>query len=440
MGGRSADENNVAPLVDLFRHAAADVPGVFAFPSQSSLFERGLSSGNSIDLEILGSDMGGVKQAAGALRGTILQKLGAFPRPEPSNYDLGAPELRIRLDEGRAADLGLNVRDLGFVVRSMVDGAVVSDFRDQDGATIDIKLRPVLEGRRYTEQLTDIPLFTPAGRYVPLSSVASIDEGTAATEIRHIEEKRSVKLIVSPPAGIELSTMMARLQEEVIDPLRASGAIPASVMTRLSGTADKLVSTRQALQWNLLLAIVITYLLLSALFENFLYPIVILFSVPLAAVGGILGLRIAHEVTGHQMDLLTMLGFVILIGTVVNNAILIVHQGLNYIRNEGMANRDAIRESVRTRIRPIFMSTATSVLGMTPLVLFPGAGSELYRGLGSVVIGGLIASTLFTLLVVPTLFGLVLSVVGERERRRGGEDDGLAVGTPLAVASGGGAK
>jgi HAE1 family hydrophobic/amphiphilic exporter-1 len=148
---------------------------------------------------------------------------------------------------------------------------------------------------------------------------------------------------------------------------------------------------------------------MSALFESFIFPIVILFSVPLAAVGGILGLRIIHELTGHQMDLLTMLGFVILVGTVVNNAILIVHQALNYMRDEGREPKRAIRESVRTRVRPIFMSTATSVLGMTPLVLFPGAGSELYRGLGSVVIGGLIASTIFTLFVVPTLFSLVLS-------------------------------
>lgn len=412
MGGRSVDEENVAPLVELFRHAAADVPGVFAFPVQSSLFERGLTSGNSIDLEISGSDMDLVKATTGALTGSILENLGTFPRPDPSNYNLGAPEIRLKLDEAAAADLDLNVRDLGFIVRCMIDGAVVSDFR-YEGATIDIKLRPVLEGRRYTEQLSGIPLFTPAGRYVPLSAVADLEEGTAPTEIRHIEERRAVKLIVSPPDGEELSKTMRRLQEEVIAPLRAAGAIPPSVMTRMSGTADKLVATRDALLWNFVLAIVITYLLLSALFESFLYPIVILFSVPLAAVGGILGLRIAHELTGHQMDLLTMLGFVILVGTVVNNAILIVHQGLRNMREGGMVSREAIRQSVRTRVRPIFMSTSTSILGMIPLVLFPGAGSELYRGLGSVVIGGLAASTVFTLLVVPTLFSLVIAA---RER------------------------
>jgi len=415
MGGRSEDPNNVKPLVELFRHAVADVPGVMAFPAQRSLFERGLTSGNTIDLEITGSDIDAVRAAAGALTGKIMQAIGTFPRPEPSNYALGAPEIRVRLDESRAAELDLNVQDVGFVVRCMIDGAVVSDYRDR-GITIDLKLKPVLYGKRYTEQLSDIPLYSPAGHYVPLSAVATLEHTNAPTEIWHIEEKRAVKLMVTPPQGEELSTTMERLEAEVIEPLREQGALPPSVATSLSGTADKLVATRDALKWNLLLAVVITYLLLSALFESFLYPVVILFSVPLAAVGGILGLRIVHELTGHQMDLLTMLGFVILIGTVVNNAILIVHQALQNIRIGGMESRQAIRDSVRTRVRPIFMSTSTSVLGMLPLVLFPGAGSELYRGLGSVVIGGLVASTLFTLLVVPTLFGLVLAI---RERLAG---------------------
>ena len=114
---------------------------------------------------------------------------------------------------------------------------------------------------------------------------------------------------------------------------------------------------------------------------------------------------------GYQpLDVLTMLGFVILIGVVVNNAILIVHQALNFMRDSRMDSRKAIRESVRTRIRPIFMSAFTSVMGMLPLVLFPGAGSELYRGLGSVIVGGLIVSTLFTLLLVPSLFSIVIGV------------------------------
>ena len=176
----------------------------------------------------------------------------------------------------------------------------------------------------------------------------------------------------------------------------------------LSGTADKLRLAWSALKWNLLMALAITYLLMAALFESWLYPFVIIFSVPLGAVGGIVGLTVLNLFVYQSLDVLTMLGFVILIGTVVNNAILIVHQSLNHMRLEGLTPREAIPLSIRTRVRPIFITTLTTVLGLLPLVAFPGAGSELYRGLGSVVLGGLLVSTVFTLFLVPTVFILML--------------------------------
>lgn len=170
-------------------------------------------------------------------------------------------------------------------------------------------------------------------------------------------------------------------------------------------------------------ALVVTYLLMAALFESFLYPFVIMFTAPLAMVGGFAGLKIVHEwtkanplVATQKLDVLTMLGFVILLGVVVNNAILLVHQSLHFMqggvdgRDEPLPHRQAIAAAVRTRVRPIFMSTLTSVGGMTPLVLFPGAGSELYRGLGSVVVGGLLVSTVFTLLLTPMLLSLVIEM------------------------------
>ncbi len=192
------------------------------------------------------------------------------------------------------------------------------------------------------------------------------------------------------------------------------------------GTNPQLVTAR------FIWALVVTYLLMCALFESFVYPFVVMFSVPLAVVGGFAGLSIVHKQTladpliGVQnLDVLTMLGFVILVGIVVNNAILIVHQSLNYLRgfdkdDEGnpikLGMHDAVIESVRTRIRPVFMSTLTSVGGMLPLVLFPGAGSELYRGLGSVVVGGLMVSTVFTLMLVPLTLSLVLEMTAGMAR------------------------
>ena len=188
----------------------------------------------------------------------------------------------------------------------------------------------------------------------------------------------------------------------------------------LFGSQPQLATAR--LVW----ALVVTYLLMCALFESFLYPLVIMFTVPLAIVGGFAGLSIVHRITmsnpvraPQQLDVLTMLGFIILIGVVVNNAILIVHQTLNFMRGwssedgareRAMEPMDAIAAAVRSRIRPIFMSALTSVGGMLPLVLFPGAGSELYRGLGSVVIGGLLVATVFTLVMAPLLLSMVMQM------------------------------
>jgi hydrophobic/amphiphilic exporter-1 (mainly G- bacteria), HAE1 family len=185
---------------------------------------------------------------------------------------------------------------------------------------------------------------------------------------------------------------------------------------KLSGTDDKLVQTWNSLSLNFLLALLITYLLMAALFESWLYPLVIILSVPLGAVGGIVGLRLLslylNLIGGRPqaLDVLTMLGFVILVGTVVNNAILLVHQSLNLMRNENLDSVPAILASIRTRIRPIFMTTLTTVFGLAPLVFFPGAGSELYRGIGSVLLGGLIVSTVFTLVLIPSLFSLVIDL------------------------------
>jgi HAE1 family hydrophobic/amphiphilic exporter-1 len=188
----------------------------------------------------------------------------------------------------------------------------------------------------------------------------------------------------------------------------------------MSGAADKLTETRKALQWNFILAAFIAYLLMAALFGNFIYPLVIMFTVPLAAAGGFIGLKLVNLfIAPSPFDILTMLGFIILIGVVVNNAILIVHQALNNIRYHGMTYREAVLESTKTRLRPIYMSASTSIFGMLPLVVAPGPGSELYRGLGSVILGGLAISTIFTIFVIPSLLMFFIRM----ERLKGANDE-----------------
>jgi HAE1 family hydrophobic/amphiphilic exporter-1 len=251
---------------------------------------------------------------------------------------------------------------------------------------------------------------TSSGTIVPASSLADIQVTSGPTEIRHLERARTVTLEIRPPENVPLEVALDTLQAGVIDKLRADG-LPPGIRLTLSGTADKLTQTWNAMVLELIIAIVIVYLVMAVLFESFVYPLIIMLSVPLATAGGIGGLLLINLYTFQPLDMLTLLGFVILIGIVVNNAILLVHQTLFHIRTDGMEAQDAILEATRNRIRPIFMSTLTSVFGMLPLVLFPGAGSELYRGLGSVVVGGLSLSAVLTLAIIPPLLALVTGVL-----------------------------
>jgi HAE1 family hydrophobic/amphiphilic exporter-1 len=196
---------------------------------------------------------------------------------------------------------------------------------------------------------------------------------------------------------------MERIEGRVIKVLRDQGILEG-IDVGMSGFADKLTEARKVLQWNFVLAGFITFLMMAALFENFIYPLIIMFTVPLGAAGGFIGLKLVNLFIANQpFDILTMLGFVISVGVVVDNATLIVYQALNNIRDYGMDYREAVLDATRTRLRPISMTTSTTVFGMLPLVLAPGPGSELYRGLGSVVLGGIIFSTFFTIFMIPAL-------------------------------------
>jgi HAE1 family hydrophobic/amphiphilic exporter-1 len=321
-------------------------------------------------------------------------------------------------DRVRASDVGVTNEGLGFMVNALVDGAKVSDYQIA-GDEIDLVLRGEDKYSNRTHQIEDLMVNTDSGKMINVGSVADVVVTTGPEQINHYERQRTIAIQVIPPEKMPLESAIETINSEILGPLRSSGELGGSYSAILTGTADDLTVTRKALQWNFLLAAVIAYLLMSSLFESFLYPFVIMFSVPLASFGGFLGLLLLNIFTYQPLDILTMLGFIILIGIVVNNAILIVYQALNHIRDEGYETSDAIVESVKTRIRPIFMSTMTSVFGMLPLVISPGSGSEFYRGLGSVVVGGLTVSTIFTLFLVPSVFSIVMDVKENLSKRFG---------------------
>ncbi len=419
LGAVSADPERVAELKPVLSEPVFREPGTFGFITQPSIFGRGIGGGRKVDLDVSGNDLetviGVANQAFGRIVGLFPREEGHEWRPVPG-LELGAPEVRVNPDRVRLNDSGITARDLALTIDSFNDGLRVTQ-ATVDGKLTDLVLKGVGGAVNATQGIADLPIVTPDGQVIPVDSVADVVLTAGPTQIQHRERFRTITLEVRPNATMPLESAIEVIQNEVIAPLEAAG-LPPGTRLNISGTADKLDQTRDAMALNLILAVVIVFLVMAVLFESFIYPLIIMLSVPIAAAGGIAGLAVLNIYTYQALDMLTMLGFVILVGIVVNNAILLVHQTLHLIREKGMEPKEAIPQATRNRIRPIFMSTLTSVFGMLPLVLFPGAGSELYRGLGSVVVGGLALSALITLLIVPPMMSLLVAPLEARRNRR----------------------
>ncbi len=417
MGASANDSLRLREILPPLQEGVGKIPGAIGFVSQYSLFQGDAVAGRVIDVEITGPDLEVLIQHGGRVFGEVMQKMpGAQARPIPG-LDLGNPEVQLITNRRRAADLRISNRELGAAVNALVDGAKVSEYQFE-GRKIDLTLRGEDRYAGQTHGIEMIPIATPDGQLVTLGSVAEVKMTNGPVQIDHRERERSITIQVQPPEEMPLEAAMDLIRDQIVAPMESQGALGSLYRVTLSGSADKLTQTFAAFKWNFVLAVVITYLLMAALFESFLHPLVIMFSVPLGAVGGFAGLWLMNQLVAYQaLDVLTMLGFIILVGTVVNNATLIVHQSLIHIREEGMEPRAAIREAVENRMRPMFMTTGTNVFGTLPLVLVPGAGSELYRGLGAVFIGGLLCSTVFTLFLIPALFSLTLDARAAVVRR-----------------------
>ncbi len=412
MGLRARDELRARELVPVANRAIGSIPGTYGFASQTSIFGRGVEGTRSVQIDVSGPDLNQILALATPIFFQISEVVpGAGAQPDPG-LDLGSPEVRVYPDPVRATQLGLSASEIGLSVNALVDGAIVSEFY-QNGREIDLLIRGSDDRAQHTQDVAMLPLSTSDGRLISIADVADVRQTQGPVQINHVERQRTVSLIVSLPDEVPLELAVASLDEQIIQPMRDQGQIGGLYDVTLSGTADDLTKLRAVLANNLILAVLLTYLLLAALFQSFIYPLVIMVTVPLATFGGVLGLNVIRLFNPtQQLDVLTMLGFVILIGTVINNAILIVYQALNYMR-EGKEMREAVKEAVQVRVRPIMMSTGTSTLGMLPLIVMPGAGSELYRGLGSVVVGGLALSTIVTLVLTPLVFSFILDAVSK---------------------------
>ncbi|MBI2373948.1 MAG: efflux RND transporter permease subunit [Deltaproteobacteria bacterium] len=405
MGAGVVDQARVQELANHIRSVLGRIPGVIGFANPAGLFGRNVGGGRAIDIELAGPDLGAIAGVGGRMMGAIMKELpGAQARPIPA-LDSGAPELHVVPRREELAALGLSSPELGLIVDTLVDGALIGEMGMNGEPKVDVVLR-ANQGLLRVVDIGAAPVGGPSGKIVPLEAVAQLRQAMGPTVIQRIERRRAITIQVTPPEKLPLETAMAQLSQ-LVSGMRERGEIPDTIDTRLAGTAGRLADAKPRFINVLLLASLICFLLMASLYEDFLAPTAVITVLPLAAAGGLFFLHLVNQYLAPQpLDLMTAIGFVILVGTAVNNAILVVNGAVERLRaGQGLA--DALADSVEGRLRPIAMTTVTTLVGLGPLVVSPGAGSELYRGVGAIVLGGLAFSTMLTVFVVPAVFTLL---------------------------------
>jgi multidrug efflux pump subunit AcrB len=316
------------------------------------------------------------------------------------SLDFDQPQLKMLPNDRSIAEVGWTRPDVGTLVQTLGEGAYVGQRYDgEERLFLILKARPLTS----PEAVNDTPIATPNGGIVPFSHVVSMKSTLAPSGTFRLNRRRTIALNLTPPRGMALQDVMRIVKGEIEPQIRAQ--LPADGTVSYGAAADHLNNALWSMGKNFGLAVLLLFLIMAALFKSVKDSAIATIALPLGTVGGMAALRLLGLFVFQPLDLLTMIGFIIVLGLVVNNTILLVAR-TRQAEAEGMSRVDAVRSSLETRLRPIFSSTLTAVFGMLPLVIIPGPGAEIYRGLGAVIVGGILISHVFTLVLIPAMLRL----------------------------------
>ena len=413
------DHANIQTMMDAITQKFKSYEGMRAFSSRGSIISSNDGGTRAVAVDIAGPRISELYQVAEAVYKEAEQ---TFENPQlnsnPGSLSLNQPMIEIKPRWDRIAELGLTSSELGYAVSALSDGAYVDEFILEDDK-VDIFLFSSAGNQQSIDQLANSPITTPVGKVMPLNALTDLTISKSSNSVRRVDGNRTVTVYIIPPRNVALETAEQIVRTELLPSLWRQGKIAQGIIVSISGAADQLESTRTSLSSNFVISIVLSYLLLVAIFTHWRYPLFILATVPLGMAGGLLGLTTVNGLNSilssiglssfHQpFDMITMLGFLILLGTVVNNPILIVDETRKYLQQKSALVSEAVRHAVKKRLMPILMSTATTIFGLAPLVFIPGEGTELYRGVGIIVLTGILFSTLLTLSFLPALLVSVM--------------------------------
>lgn len=411
-------ERRTDQVAEQLRRFGAGLPGAKVSASIADMHGGGAGGGGPVEVRFKGDDL----DELALLAERVAEKMRAIPglREVTTSLSQARPELQVRVDRNRAAAVGLNVFQVASALRTAVEGEVVTRFR-VEGDEIDVRVRLDEAFRSRPADLERIMIDTPLGIQVPLVDVARVEQGESPVEITRDSQARVVR-VNAHLFERDLGSAMAEVRRLV-----AGEVLPRGTSVDYGGEDEQMREAFSDLGVALILAVVLVYIILAAQYESLTQPFIIMFTMPLAFVGGIWGL----VVTGRPLSVPAFIGLIMVVGIVLNNGIVLVDY-INQLRERGMDRRTALLAGCRTRLRPVLMTTATTVLAMMPLALGLGEGSEIQSPIAIVTIAGLVLSTMLTLALVPTVYSVVDDMTAWFVRvvvRRGrAAEDGLGVG------------
>jgi HAE1 family hydrophobic/amphiphilic exporter-1 len=384
-----ASANTEESVMNSMRSSLQTVPGLQYKFARPSLF----SFSTPVEIEVSGFDLEKLKEVSDE----IVRKMGENGRFQDvkNSMETGSPEIQILFDRDKAASLGLQVHEVADRVVSNVRGDVATRYSWRD-RKIDVLVRAQEEDRSSLDEIKNLVVNPNATRSIPLSAIAEVRIANGPGEIRRIAQQRVAVISANLGYG-DLGEAAIDVQEIINET-----TMPTGVFARLAGQNEEMGESFKSLLFALSLAIFLVYLVMASQFESLLHPFIILFTIPLALVGAVLALYI----TGTTISVVVFIGLILLAGIVVNNAIVLIDL-INQLRERGMEKYEAIMEGGKSRLRPILMTTLTTTLGLLPLAIGFGDGAELRAPMGITVIGGLLVSTLLTLVVIPVMYSIM---------------------------------
>ena len=391
-------ERSTQAVMMAIKEATSGIPGLKTSFNTISMW--GSANASPVQIEIIGRDLEQVVRFSESVADVIARTKGTSD--VTTSWEEGKPEVKIEVDREKCARMGLTLGEVGLAVRTAIEGDVPTKYTEGD---TEYDLRVVLNrsDRSRAEDVGNITLVNRSGQSVQLSQVAHIFVGKGPSEIQRKDRERLVTVAANLSGDVPLGQVTAAIEQEV-----TAGGVPDGVQVFYGGDSENMRDMFSDMTIALSMAILFVYIIMVSLFESYVHPFTIMFSLPVSLVGAFAGLAL----TGTTLNMFSMIGLIMLMGLVTKNAILLV-DFTNTLRERGVSMRDALLEAGKTRLRPIIMTTATMVVGMMPLALALGAGAEMRQGMAVVVVGGLLSSTALTLLLIPVVYSYM---DGLRER------------------------